>query len=332
LRILFAGSPSIALPSLNAISTLEMEGRGITLAGILTNPDSPRGRRGEIIPTDISAHVSELDRKRAEKGLHPIPQLKPQKLDSEARRNIAALNADLLVSFAYGRIFGPLFMSLFPMGGINIHPSLLPKYRGASPLQAAILAGDKETGVAIQKIDREMDAGDILSVKTISLNGRETLQSLGEIAADTASVMLMELLLNFKEREAAAVKQDGDISYCYQIKKENGLINWEKNAHEIDAQIRAYNPWPLSFTYRENDLLYILEAHPVPDNIPNAKASPGMVLGSDKEHGIMIQTGNGLLAVKQLQYSGKKALDWRSFLNGARNFTGSQLGGRNILP
>ena len=331
MRILFAGSPSIAIPSLNAISSLELEGMGISIAGILTNTDSPRGRRGEAIPTDVSARAQELDRDRAGKGFPPIPQLKPPKLDSEARRNIAALNADLLVSFAYGRIFGPLFMSLFPMGGINIHPSLLPKYRGASPLQAAILAGDTETGVAIQKIEREMDTGDILSLKTISLNGRETLLSLGEIAGNTASIILKTLLLNYKEREAAAVKQEGDISYCYQIKKENGLINWEKNAHEIDAQIRAYNPWPLSFTYRGNDLLYILEANPLPSN--NSKtAAPGNVIGQDKEHGILIQTGNGLLAVKQLQYSGKKALDWRSFLNGARNFTGSQLGRQIILP
>jgi len=334
MRILFAGSPAIAAPSLCALSELELEGNGIVLAGVLTNQDSRKGRRGQDEPSDISAAASELDVQRRERGFSPIPQLKPEKLGAQARKEVAALSPDLLVSFACGHFFGPRFLALFPLGGINVHPSLLPKYRGASPIPAVILCREKETGICIQKLAPEMDAGDILSADSFELSGQETASSLCETVARRAALLLRELFLNFDSAFASARPQEGEAVYCREIKKEAGLIDWNKSSDEIDAQIRAYTPWPLSFTRLGEDLLFILEGQPLGTQaaaaaeLPSAasRPPPGTVLGTSRNFGILIQTGNGILAVSRLQWQAKKALGWKDFCNGARNFIGVRLG------
>jgi len=322
LRVLFAGSPAIAVPCLRSLSEMELEGKGVTLVGVLTNPDRPR-RHGEAEPTDVSAAASALDAIRRERGFPPIPQLKPEKLDAAAREDVAVLAPELLVSFAYGRIFGPRFLALFPLGGINIHPSLLPKYRGASPIPAAIFNREKETGVYIQKLAAEMDSGDIIASIKIGLSGRETTASLTETVSEKTALLLRELLLDFGPRAAAAKPQTGEVVYCREIKKEAGLIDWGKSAVEIDAQIRAFTPWPLSFTRRGKDTLIILEAE-IAAMQADANAPPGTVLGTNSR-GILVQTGDGILAVKRLQWQTKKALDWKAFCNGERDFVGTNL-------
>jgi len=340
MRILFAGSPAIAVPSLQALSDMELEGKPVVLAGVLTNPDSKRHRTGPKIgneePTDVSAAVSELDVLRKGRGLCPIPQIKPEKLDERIRKEVASLAPDLLVSFACGHFFGPRFLALFPLGGINIHPSLLPRYRGASPIPAAILAREKETGICIQKLAAQMDTGDLLAVEHFALSGRETTLSLSETAGRKAALMLRDVLPDFNRTVAVARSQEGEAIYCRQIKKEDGIIDWNKSASEIDAQIRAYTPWPLSFTCLGQDTLFILEAAPLEDmktfsetEIVREKdntVTPGTVLGTDREKGILIQTGDGILAVRRLQWQTKKALDWKDFCNGTRCFAGSRLG------
>jgi methionyl-tRNA formyltransferase len=340
-RILYAGSPAIAVPALEALGdmTLEAEGRrDIGLAGVLTNPDRPRGRRGSPQPTDVGAAAEALSRRFAARGL-PLPVIKPESLKSEARELAAALKPDLLVSFAYGRIFGPRFLALFPLGGINIHPSLLPKYRGPTPIPQAILAGDRETGITIQRLALEMDSGDILVQERMPLNGRETTGALGVLMARKAAELLPPLLRALEAGNPEARPQDHrEASYCSLIAKEDGLIDWGGAAPGIDAKIRAYNPWPLSWTCHGKERLYILEAEPYGEEgcppVPgkdgtgqNPSGSPaGLVLGVDKRRGILVQTGNGVLALKVLQYQAKKALEWRAFLNGARNFIGACLG------
>ena len=329
MRVLFIGTPAIAVPCLRTLSEMELEKKGVTLAGVLTNPDRRR-KHGQAEPADISAAVSALDAIRLEKGFPPLTQLKPEKLDAKAREEVAALQPDLLVSFAYGRIFGPRFLALFPLGGINIHPSLLPKYRGASPVPAVILNREKETGVCIQKLAAEMDSGDIIASLKIELSGRETTTSLSGTVSEKAALLLHELLLDFVPRAAAASLQKGEASYCREIKKDEGLIDWSKSAAEIDAQIRAYTPWPLSFTRRGNDTLIILEAQcaaasSAAQSETKTDAEPGVVLGTDSR-GILIQTGDGILAVSRLQWQTKKALDWKAFFNGERGFTGVRLG------
>jgi methionyl-tRNA formyltransferase len=315
MRVLFAGSPAIAVPTLEVLCNTE----GIQLAGVLTNPDTPRGRHGTPQPTDVGELAQEL-------GISPI--LKFEKLDTYAREQIEKLNCDLLVSFAYGRIFGPKFLSLFSLGGINIHPSLLPKYRGPTPVQAAILNRDKITGITIQLLAQEMDIGDILIQEQIKLNGNETTETLNETISIMASLMLPDIIVKITQGSIQGTPQSymlTEPSYCKLISKNDGIINWSCSALDIEAKIRAFTSWPLSRTNHNGRELIILKVN-LYYGESLSKESPGTVLGIDKQHGILIQTGDGVLAVTELQYQAKKALFWREFLNGARDFLGSILG------
>jgi methionyl-tRNA formyltransferase len=315
LRIIFAGSPAIAVPCFEAAVET-----GACLAGVLTNADSPKGRHGKPEPTDLGAAAAALSAKLAARGSPPIPVLKPEKLNAETREAVAVLKPDLLVSFAYGKIFGPRFLGLFPLGGINIHPSLLPKYRGPTPIPEAILNRDPETGITIQRLAAEMDSGDILLQERIPLSGRETTASLSEEVSRRAAVLLPEALRGIAAGTLAGRPQDQSAAtYCGLLSKDDGRIDWRKSAVEIDAQIRAYTPWPLSWTMHGEQYLYILKAEKAASI---AVSAPGAILGIDKQRGILVQTGDGVLAVTMLQYRTKKALEWRAFLNGVRDFTG----------
>ena len=322
MRILFAGSPVIAVPTLESIAAMSGGGEDFILAGLLTRADSPKGRSGTPEPTECAAAAQRFS----------IPILKPEKLDSAIREQIMALKPDLLVCFAYGKIFSPQFFSLFPQGGINIHPSLLPKYRGATPIPAAIINREPVTGITIQRLAAEMDSGDILVQETVPLSGRETTAGLSETMAKKAAEILPAALRGIAGGTLQARPQDHPAAtYCSLIKKEDGLIDWNRGAAEIDAQIRAFDPWPLSWTTHGETPLFILKAEALEDgdNTAGSHIVPGCVLGKDKKKGILIQTGNGILAVSELQYQTKKALEWQAFLNGARNFMGAKLGAVN---
>jgi methionyl-tRNA formyltransferase len=249
--------------------------------------------------------------------------LKPERLGAEARGEIEALKPDILVSFAYGRIFGPKFLALFPLGGINIHPSLLPAYRGPTPIPQAILNRDRETGISVQRLALEMDSGDILAQEAFPLTGTETTASLSGEMARRAALLIPRVLRGIAAGTLEGRKQDNErASYCRLLSREDGRINWAREAPDIEAQIRAYSPWPLAWTLDGDQCLYILKASAVPEGGGEA---PGTVLGIDRGRGILVQTGEGALAVSMLQYEAKKALDWKAFLNGARGFTGRRL-------
>jgi methionyl-tRNA formyltransferase len=330
-RILFAGSPAIAAPSLEALARLSLEDDRFQLVGVLTNPDTKRGRHGGKEPTDVGAAADRLSRDFASRSGQSPVQFKPERLDGAVRDGIAALEPDLLVSFAYGRIFGPRFLGLFPLGGINVHPSLLPRYRGATPLPAAILGREKETGVTVQRLALEMDAGDILAQERFPLNGRETTLSLSHIAAEMGADLLLKVMQGSALDSLAGRRQNNDeATYCSLIGKDDGLIDWSLGAADIDARIRAYTPWPLCRTFHGEEPLYVLEGEVHKGEVPARNAGtvlPGTVVGIDKGSGILIQTGDGVLAVSRLQYAAKKALAWGAFLNGARDFIGTRLTG-----
>ena len=345
MKILFAGSPAIAVDSIGALSAMECSGEDIQLAAILTNPDSPRGRKGDPVPSDLSAAAAAVSAERIAKGFPPIIQIKSEKADSRVREEIAALKCDLLICFAFGCIFGPKFLSLFPRGGINIHPSLLPKYRGPAPIPAAILNNETETGITIQTIAAEMDAGLILAREKIPLDGSETTESLGITVAKKAAQILPAFIREFIKGNVKGVPQEGDPVFSSMITKENGRIDWNLNAVDIDARVRAYYPWPLCYTSWHGEDIFILEGCVFDDMLPShlvrdplnpsiplftyqyegfSRHLTGSILGMN-ECGILIQTGDGVYAVKKLQRQSKKAMDWKSFLNGARGFIGSRL-------
>ncbi|MDR2211717.1 MAG: methionyl-tRNA formyltransferase [Spirochaetaceae bacterium] len=336
LRLLFAGSPAIALDSLRMTAEGALAKHWV-LAGILTNSDKRRGRGKGAEPTDVGRAAAELAEAFAGQGIPAPVILKPEFLRAEAREAVAALRPDLLVCFAYGRIFGPKFLGLFPLGGINLHPSLLPKYRGASPIQEAILRRDSVTGISLQRVAPEMDCGHILAQRTIPLSGRETAGSLGETAGREGAAVLGQFLESLCRTGTAGgasfqipggIPQEGEPSYCTRIEKDFGIIHWNRSAPEIDAVIRACNPWPLARTCQGGKIVHILGAVPWEGPEPeNAPREPGRVLGIDKKSGILVQTGGGILAVTHLQYQTKKALSWQAFLNGAKDFIGSRLQG-----
>ena len=316
MQILFAGSPGIAVPALEAVATMGANAEGFTLVGLLTNPDRAKGRSGRPEPTECAAAI---------RAFAPsIPVLNPEKLDNVAINQVATLKPDLLVSFAYGTIFSQKFLNLFPLGGINIHPSLLPKYRGPTPIPAAIANRESETGLTIQKLAEKMDSGDILVQETVPLDGRETTVGLSETMAQKSALLLPAVLRGIAGGTLEARQQDhGAATYCHLLTKEDGIIAWEQSAPEIEARIRAFTPWPLCWTMHGELQLSILKAEALNDT---GNAKPGQVLGKDRDKGILIQTGNGILAASELQYQAKKVLNWNVFLNGARNFIGTQLG------
>ena len=315
LRVLFAGTPACAGPA------LEKTAGSHTIAGILTAPPSAKGRSGVLLPSDVAAAAERL--KAAGKIHRDCPVLQPEKITDAVRAEIEALKADILVCFAYGKIFSGKTLSLFPLGGVNIHPSLLPRWRGPAPVPAAILAGDRETGVTIQRITLEMDAGNILAQKKTSLSGDETADKLLESLSIEGAELLLEVLDSIENGTAGETPQTGEPSFSKMLKKEDGEIDWNKSTGEIDAQIRAFTPWPGSFTKMpDGALLFIREAGIYKDGI--RQEQPGTVLSPDK--GILIQTGTGILSVKKLQKQTKKETDWRSFLNGNRSLISCKLG------
>ncbi len=320
IKILFAGSPEAARLTLELLAKeTGTPGAAFEIAGVLTNPPTAKGRHKELIPTPVGLFAQE-------KGL---PLFTPAHLDLQAREAISPLKAELLVCFAYGHIFGPKFLQLFPMGGINLHPSLLPKYRGCTPVPAAILNRDKETAVTIQTLGLKMDEGDILAQTLVELKGDETGESLLNYSAEEGAKLILEVINKCSESGCLpkGQPQSGEASYTGIITKEDGRINWSESSEVIEAKIRAYYPEPGCWTMENGAPLRILEArlYSGDEAALDVKAAPGTVLAFSKPDGILIKTGNGILAVRKLQRQGKNAMDYKSFMNGARNFTGTVL-------
>lgn len=318
IKILYAGSPEVARHTLKHLIQ-DQKIYDFEIVGVLSNPPSAKGRHKDLTPTPVAQLAQE----------ESIPVLTPEHLDAAARDAVRPLGADLLVCFAYGHIFGPKFLELFPLGGINLHPSLLPKYRGCTPVPAAILNRDKQTAVTIQTLGLKMDEGNILSQSIVKLNGSETGESLLNYSAEEGARLICELLSEASKNGKLPVgkSQSGEASYTSIIKKEDGKINWNEPAEIIEAKVRAYYPEPGCWALENGIALRILESRIFTGqsqcDIENVK--PGTVLEFSKSDGILIKTGKGILAVRKLQRPGKNAMDYKSFMNGVRNFIGTIL-------
>lgn len=319
MKIIYAGSPQAAADTLKILIE-NQKNFCFEVAAVLSNPPSAKGRHKELTPTATASVALENN----------IPVFTPEHLNAECRQQIQPLGADLLVCFAYGHIFGPKFLDMFPMGGINLHPSLLPKYRGCTPVPAAILNRDKTTAVTIQTLSLKMDEGDILAQEVVELNGTETGESLLNYSAQSGANLILNVIKAAAQngRLPEGRKQEGEASYTQIITKEDGKINWTESAEIIEAKIRAYYPEPGCWTVEKGLPLRILKAElPDSDKITDKYENkvPGEVVEFNKSAGILIKTGNGLLAVKELQRQGKKAMAYKDFMNGARDFAGTVL-------
>ncbi|MBN1409599.1 MAG: methionyl-tRNA formyltransferase [Spirochaetales bacterium] len=311
MKIFFAGTPEFAVPALREIAET------FNVCAVLTAPDKPSGRSKKIAHSPVKERALSLK----------IPVLQPFQLDSPFLEQVRDIKPDILVVVAYGKIFKKDFLDLFPLGGLNCHPSLLPLFRGPAPIPAAILSGEKETGVTIQRLGLKMDSGEVLLQEKRPLDGSETTGSLTAEFAETGARMLVSVLGNIlNSRDMQAMQQDeGKATFCRLINKEEGKIDWSMPAGRIERMIRAYTPWPHAYTSWNDKIILLLEAEIYKIEKKSETASPGEVFGIDKGHGILINTGEGVLCVKRLQVMTKKAMDYKSFLNGHPNFVGSVL-------
>ncbi|MGN0738711.1 MAG: methionyl-tRNA formyltransferase [Treponema sp.] len=326
IKVLYAGSPQAAADTLK-ILIQNSSSHNFKIVGVLTNPPAAKGRHKELVPTPVEQTAKEFSTQE-----NPVPVFSPEHLTADVREKIIPLEPDILVCFAYGHIFGPKFMSMFRFGGINLHPSLLPKYRGCSPVPAAILNRDNETAFTIQTLVQEMDAGNILAQEKVSLDGTETSESLLNECAVKGAEMISTLLSEICQTNSLpqGKAQEGTPSYTKTIQKEDGQIDWTSSAEKIDAKIRAYFPEPGCFcqvgTDEKPETLRILEAKVLNVEKPEFKDKmPGTVLAYDKPTGIWIKTGSGILCVTKLQRQGKNAMGYKDFMNGTRNFAGTLL-------
>lgn len=309
MKILFAGTPEIAVPSLQAIAAHH------EVALVLTNPDKPQGRHHTLMPSAVKTAALELG----------LDVLQPERLRGAVLQQIASYECDVLVCFAYGKIFGPKLLSLFPQGCYNIHPSLLPLYRGPAPIQYAILHGDTTTGISVQQLSLGVDEGALASVQTLSLDGTETSESLTIRVAEKAAPQIVDVLDSIEKGTLSLHEQKGEVVFTSMLEKDQSRLDWHRSAATLHAQIRSFYPWPKTHTLYDGKKLTIsgvdgpLVAEKC-DGVP-----PGTVIKKDKKRGLGIACGDGIIYVNRLQLAGKKEMDFKSFLNGNPGFIGSIL-------
>lgn len=297
------------MPALQAL--LESED---TVVGVVCQPDKPAGRRLDLHapPVKDCAHA------------HAVPVFQPQNIRTpEALEHLSGWRPDLIVVAAYGKIIPKTMLDLPPGGCINIHASLLPKYRGAAPMQWAIARGETYSGVTIMQVNEELDAGDILLQKSVALKPDETGGSLHDSLATLGAQALLEAITLFKQGKLVAMPQDkAAVTYAPLLKKEDGEIDWTHSSVSIERRIRAFHPWPSSFTWLGNKRLKILAAH-----LSTVEASdiPGAIINR-QDKALTVATGQGSLTLDRVQLEGKKAMLTAAFLAGHALKPGDLLG------
>ncbi len=301
------GTPDFAVP---VLSRLIDEGHDI--AAVYSQPDRPSGRGGKLVPTPTKRFAGERG----------IEVRQPQSLRSEDEcEALASLSPDVIVVATYGLFLPKEALSIPPLGCLNIHPSLLPHYRGPSPVVTAILNGDDETGVTIMKLDEGMDSGPILAQERVSIDEEESVAELTRRLFDLGADLLVDTLPRWSSGEVQASPQDESrATFTSLVKKEDGEIDWTDDAARIARMVRAYEPWPGTFTYWNGKLLKILNATSIAGDAP-----PGQVVGLD-DGGVGISTGDGLLSVSTLQIEGRRPSDAQDFVRGYPDFVGAELG------
>lgn len=310
MKIVFFGTPEFSATILNGLVK-----HNLKPLLVITSPDKPVGRNQ--ILTSPAVKVA------AEK--HSLTVLQPQDLTlPDLQRVLQNTEPDLIVVSAYGPPFlGPELLKLPRFGCLNLHPSLLPKYRGASPIPWAILNGEKETGVTIIRLSEKIDQGDILAQAKTEIEAQDTTLSLTKKLADLGAELLVKTVNLLPSGQVLAQSQGiSPTPYCFQLKKEQGLIDWLKPALQIERQVRAFDPWPGAFTRWEKKNLKILKARVSNEMKPNEK--PGFVFLS-KDRSLTVQTTQGSLAVEMLQLEGKKPLSSGDFLRGQQEIIGQTL-------
>ena len=308
MRIVFMATPQFAVPALRHLVL-----NGYQVAAVYTRPDKQAGRGRHMLYSPVKQAALEL----------ALPVLQPDSLKkAEVVADLAGLRADVIVVAAYGQILPPQVLQLPGCGCINIHPSLLPRHRGASPVAAAILAGDAFTGVSIMLMDEGLDTGPVIAKAQLPVLDNDTTGSLGLKLSLVAARLLPDVLPDWiKGRFEARPQPEDGVTYSGTIDKEDGRIDWQEAAVTIWRKVRAFQPWPGCHTSWRGRTLKIIEVVPLPDA---GDANAGQVMAISRK-GFAVATGDGILRVLKLQLEGKRVVTAAEFLAGQRNFIGALL-------
>jgi len=305
LRIIYAGTPDFSVAALQALISSSHE-----VIAVYTQPDRPAGRgRGFKASPVKEAAIA-----------HGIPVYQPETLkDEEAQEELRALDADLMVVAAYGLLLPATVLAIPRLGCVNIHASLLPRWRGAAPIQRAILAGDKITGITIMQMDAGLDTGDMLAVAECEIAADETGSSLHDRLMELGARTLMSVLPAIADQAVTAVRQDeADACYAAKLTKAEARINWQLPAEQIQRAIRAYNAWPVAYCYVEKNskpsILRLWQADVLSRTASAVDSEPGKVI-AESAAGIDVVTGEGVLRITRLQAEGKRQMSAADFLN-----------------
>jgi methionyl-tRNA formyltransferase len=299
-RVVFMGSPDFALPPLQALA------QGYEVVGVVTQPDRASGRGRELKAPPVKLLAQELN----------IPVIQPEKLrQPESMEQLRLWKPDLIVVAAFGQILRKDVLELPTYGCINVHASLLPRWRGAAPINAAILHGDNETGITIMKMDVGLDTGPILSQRSVPLTGDDTAGSAFEKLSRLGAELLIETLPRYLSGEIQPVPQTEEgMTYAPMLKKEEGQLDFTRPAEELERRVRAFNPWPGAFMDFEGAFLKVHRAHAAQGDV-----RPGQRLIYEERPAV--GAGEGLLILDEVQPAGKKPMSGKAFLAGARHWS-----------
>ncbi|WP_304985853.1 methionyl-tRNA formyltransferase [Coxiella-like endosymbiont] len=300
LNVIFAGTPQFAVPTLRALIKSKNQ-----VIAVYTQPDRPAGRGRKM--TESSVKTLALSQE--------ITVRQPPSLRGEEEQKIIALKADIIVVVAYGLLLPRSVLGAHKLGGINVHASLLPRWRGAAPIQHAILAGDQETGVTIMQMDEGLDTGDILTQKSCPIGEEDTAGDLYERLFSLGADLLIETLDKIESRIIYAKKQDSSrATYALKIQKKDAELNWHQPAVNLARQVRAFNPTPITFTYFKHQPIRIWQAEVLAGK---TQLRAGSLIRLDKNR-LDVATGDGVLRLHQLQLPGKRIQSARDFINAYR--------------
>ena len=303
MRIVFMGSPSFAVPALRSLA------QATQVVGVVTQPDRPAGRGRKPRPPAVKQLAQDL----------AIPIIQPTSMPA-ARQQISAWKPEAIVVAAYGKILPPEILHIPPLGCLNIHASLLPRWRGAAPIQAAILHGDAETGITIMLMDEGMDTGPILAQQAVLIGDQETAGELSERLAALGAQLIIPTLQAFAEGRIRPQPQDSSrATYAPMLRKADGALDFAKPAAQLARQVRAFEPWPSSYFSWEGRRIVVRRAH--------AQEDGGLPPGVCTTVGSLpaVATSHGLLVLDRLQPAGRQAMPGEAFLRGARAFVGSKV-------
>ncbi|MDC6117097.1 methionyl-tRNA formyltransferase [Serratia rubidaea] len=303
LRIIFAGTPDFAARHLDALLS-----SGHQVVGVFTQPDRPAGRGNKLTPSPVKVLAQQ----------HQLPVFQPKSLRPEENQHLVAdLKADVMVVVAYGLILPKAVLDMPRLGCINVHGSLLPRWRGAAPIQRALWAGDRETGVTIMQMDVGLDTGDMMHKIACPIEATDTSASLYDKLAELGPQGLLATLQQMADGTAQREVQDEAlVTYAEKLSKEEARLDWRLSAAQLERCVRAFNPWPISYFTVDEQPVKVWQAQALTGS---NGAEPGTILQADK-HGIQVATAEGILCLTQLQPAGKKPMSAQDLLNSRREW------------